>query len=240
MAVTHGERRRRERCLLGRQASWPAGRYSTLAGFCEPGETLEDAVRREVAEEVGVPVGEVTYFGNQPWPLPASLMLGFMARGDDHARSTSTSHEIEDARWFTRAEMRGRVRRRPLVMPGGVSISRSLLEHWFGGAAPRQLVAARPASVRVRRSCGELVLDLGQRRVGLRGAVGVHQRRHRLVAAVGGSTISRGLGVLLDVDDVEGDPLAVQLALQPVAVAAPGGLYIVKEPLIVGTVASGV
>ena len=71
-----------ERCLLGRQAIWPEGRFSTLAGFCEPGETLEDAVRREVFEETGVVVGEVEYFGNQPWPLPASLMLGFVGRAD--------------------------------------------------------------------------------------------------------------------------------------------------------------
>ena len=77
MIVTYGEPGSEdERCLLGRQAIWPEGRYSTLAGFCEPGESLEDAVRREVAEEVGVRVGAVEYFGNQPWPLPASLMVG--------------------------------------------------------------------------------------------------------------------------------------------------------------------
>ncbi|MGH3347491.1 MAG: NAD(+) diphosphatase, partial [Nocardioides sp.] len=78
MAVVHVD----GSILLGRQNSWPAGRWSTLAGFCEPGETLEDAVRREVDEEVGIPVGEVTYFGNQPWPLPASLMLGFVSRAE--------------------------------------------------------------------------------------------------------------------------------------------------------------
>ena len=83
MVVAHGEPGSEdERCLLGRQAVWPEGRYSTLAGFCEPGETLEDAVRREVAEEVGVVVGDVDYFGNQPWPLPASLMLGFVGRAE--------------------------------------------------------------------------------------------------------------------------------------------------------------
>ena len=79
-----------ERCLLGRQAIWPEGRYSTLAGFCEPGETLEDAVRREVLEETGVVVGDVEYFGNQPWPLPGSLMVGFFARAPP-TRSTSTA-----------------------------------------------------------------------------------------------------------------------------------------------------
>ncbi|QIG43939.1 NAD(+) diphosphatase [Nocardioides anomalus] len=126
-----------ERCLLGRQAVWPEGRFSTLAGFCEPGETLEDAVRREVAEETGVAVGEVTYFGNQPWPLPASLMLGFVGR----ATSTDIAvddDEIEDARWFTRAEMRAEAEAGTLVLPGGVSISRSLVEHWYGGPLPGQ------------------------------------------------------------------------------------------------------
>ena len=83
MAITHGEGDD-EAILLGRNRAWPAGRWSTLAGFCEPGETLEDAVRREVDEEVGVRVGEVTYFGSQPWPLPASLMLGFTGRATQH------------------------------------------------------------------------------------------------------------------------------------------------------------
>lgn len=124
-----------ERCLLGRSPQWPAGRFSTLAGFCEPGESLEDTVRREVFEETGVSVGEVTYFGNQPWPLPASLMLGFMGR------ATSTEIridevEIEDARWFTRDEMREQAESGELVLPGGVSISRSLIEHWYGGTLP--------------------------------------------------------------------------------------------------------
>jgi NAD+ diphosphatase len=136
MVVTHGEPGSPdERCLLGRQAIWPEGRFSTLAGFCEPGETLEDAVRREVLEETGVRVGEVTYFGNQPWPLPASLMLGFVGR----ATSTEIEvdrEELEDARWFTREEMRTQAEAGTLVLPGGVSISRSLVEHWYGGPLP--------------------------------------------------------------------------------------------------------
>ncbi|MCW2844578.1 MAG: hydrolase [Nocardioides sp.] len=136
MVVTSGEPGSEdERCLLGRQAAWPQGRYSTLAGFCEPGETLEDAVRREVGEEVGIRVGDVEYFGNQPWPLPASLMLGFVAR----AVSTEIEvdeHEIEAARWFTRAEMRAEAEAGTLILPGGVPISRSLVEHWYGGPLP--------------------------------------------------------------------------------------------------------
>ncbi|HYF73176.1 MAG TPA: NAD(+) diphosphatase [Nocardioides sp.] len=136
MLVTSGEPGAAdERCLLGRQAVWPEGRYSTLAGFCEPGETLEDAVRREVLEEVGVQVGDVEYFGNQPWPLPASLMIGFVG----HALTTEVrvdQDEIEDARWFTRAEMKTLAEAGTLLLPSGVSISRSLVEHWYGGTIP--------------------------------------------------------------------------------------------------------
>ena len=129
MAITSGEGDD-EAILLGRNASWPAGRWSTLAGFCEPGETLEDAVRREVDEEVGVRVGEVSYFGSQPWPLPASLMLGFTGR----AVSTDIDvdgAEIAEARWWTRAEFEAAGRSGELVVPRGISISSSLIQSWF-------------------------------------------------------------------------------------------------------------
>ncbi|MEP9383836.1 NAD(+) diphosphatase [Nocardioides sp. KR10-350] len=136
MIVTDGEPGAEdERCLLGHHARWPAGRFSTLAGFCEPGESLEDAVRREVAEETGVLVGEVTYFGNQPWPLPASLMLGFTGR----ARTTDIEcdeDEIADARWFTRADLKAGAESGEIMLPSGVSISRSLVEAWYGGPLP--------------------------------------------------------------------------------------------------------
>ena len=136
MAITHGEPGADdEELLLGRQDVWPEGRYSTLAGFLEPGETLEDAVRREVIEETGVVVGEVTYFGNQPWPLPASLMLGFLGRSvtrEIHVDGV----EMQDARWFTRAAMLEEATAGTLVLPGGVSISRSLVEDWYGGPLP--------------------------------------------------------------------------------------------------------
>ncbi len=151
MAITRGEPGSAdEALLLGRQDAWPAGRYSTLAGFLEPGETLEDAVRREVAEETGVVVGEVTYFGNQPWPLPASLMLGFLGRATSDEIAVD-GREIQDARWFTREQMRDEADAGTLVLPGGVSISRSLVEHWYGGPLPGLLVRprqdpARPAS----------------------------------------------------------------------------------------------
>jgi NAD+ diphosphatase len=130
MLVTDGER-----ALLGRQASWPSGRFSTLAGFVDPGESLEQAVAREVMEEVGVEVGDVSYFGNQPWPFPSSLMVGFFAR----ATSTEISvdgDEIEDARWFTREQMQAEAEAGTLVLPGGISISRSLIEAWYGGPLP--------------------------------------------------------------------------------------------------------
>jgi NAD+ diphosphatase len=136
MAITHGEPGADdEELLLGRQDQWPTGRYSTLAGFVEPGEALEDAVRREVAEETGVRVGEVTYFGNQPWPLPTSLMLGFFGRAetrDIHVDGV----EMQDARWLTRATMLEEADAGSLVLPGGVSISRSLVEAWYGGPLP--------------------------------------------------------------------------------------------------------
>jgi NAD+ diphosphatase len=136
MVVTDGEPGSPdERCLLGRSPAWPTGRYSTLAGFVEPGETMEDAVRREVHEETGVVVGEVEYFGSQPWPLPASLMVGFTARAVRTEIDVDGS-EIEDARWFTRDRMRAEAEAGRLVLPGGVSISRSLIESWYGGELP--------------------------------------------------------------------------------------------------------
>jgi NAD+ diphosphatase len=130
MMVTDGDR-----ALLGRQESWPEGRYSTLAGFVDPGESLEEAVTREVAEETGVLVTDVTYFGNQPWPFPQSLMVGFFARAtstDIHVDGA----EISDARWFTRAQMKAESEAGTLVLPGGISISRSLVEAWYGGPLP--------------------------------------------------------------------------------------------------------
>jgi len=134
MVVTTGEPPD-DRCLLGRKPTWPEGRYSTLAGFVDPGESLEEAVRREVAEEVGVAVTEVAYFGNQPWPFPMSLMVGFFARASTTEIEVD-GEEISDARWFTREQMRAETEAGTLVLPGGVSISRSLVEAWYGGRLP--------------------------------------------------------------------------------------------------------
>jgi len=116
-----------DRCLLGRQAVWPAGRYSTLAGFVEPGESAEMAVVREVAEETGVLVRDVVYQGSQPWPFPASLMLGYRALCDGDAVPYAKDGELEDARWLTRAELRdGRA-----MLPTPVSIAYRLITEWL-------------------------------------------------------------------------------------------------------------
>lgn len=112
--------------LLGRQASWPAGRYSALAGFVEPGESLEEAVAREVEEEAGVQVRDVHYFASQPWPFPASLMLGFHARAS--AGEIRLDGELEDARWFRLEELRAAP---TILLPPPHTIARRLIEAWF-------------------------------------------------------------------------------------------------------------
>lgn len=124
-----------DRALLGRQPIWPPGRWSTLAGFVESGESLEDAVRREVREESGVRVGEVNYFGSQPWPLPASLMIGFTARAFG-SEITVDGDELEDARWFSRAEALAGAEEGTLLVPPGTSISRRLIVDWYGQDLP--------------------------------------------------------------------------------------------------------
>ena len=136
MVVTDGEAPD-DRCLLGRHPSWPSGRYSTLAGFVEPGESIEQAVRREVLEESGIKVGDVEYFGSQPWPLPRSLMIGCLAKATS-ADISVDGEEIEEARWFSRAQMKDEAEAGTLALPGGISISRSLIEHWYGGPLPGQ------------------------------------------------------------------------------------------------------
>ncbi len=118
------------RCLLGRQPSWPAGRYSTLAGFIEPGESAEQAVAREVYEESGIRLREARYFGSQSWPFPASLMLGFHAEA-----ATEEIHlhdgELGDARWFTRRELRAALDAGAVGLPTSVAISHRLIAAWF-------------------------------------------------------------------------------------------------------------
>jgi NAD+ diphosphatase len=118
-----------DRCLLGRQAGWPEGRYSTVAGFVEPGESLEDSVRREVYEETNVRVGQVSYHSSQPWPFPSSLMLGFMAEATS-SDIILNDGELEDAQWFSRKELRSGFPK----LPFQISIARRLVDHWL--AAP--------------------------------------------------------------------------------------------------------
>ena len=124
-----------DRLLLGHAAAWPAGRWSTLAGFVEAGESAEQAVRREVHEETGVVVDEVVYAGSQPWPFPASLMLGFRARATSTAVHVD-GVEMADARWFTRDELTAAVASGDVLLPGGASIARALVEQWWGGPLP--------------------------------------------------------------------------------------------------------
>jgi NAD+ diphosphatase len=126
MLVTH-----EDRVLLGRQPSWPPGRYSALAGFVEPGESLEAAVAREVAEEAGVEVGPPAYVASQPWPFPSSLMIGFIApwRAGEPRR---IDDELEDLRWFTTDEIVAAARENgPYGLPPRFAIARRLLEHWL-------------------------------------------------------------------------------------------------------------
>jgi len=126
-----------DRLLLGRQPRFPAGNYSALAGFVEPGETIEEAVAREVHEEAGVRVRDVTYVMSQPWPFPSSLMIGCHAHADDPAIVVDTT-ELEDARWFTRAEVeeafsasaRGE-RGRALGVPPRTAVAHHLIRWWM-------------------------------------------------------------------------------------------------------------
>ncbi|GAA4559687.1 NAD(+) diphosphatase [Pseudonocardia xishanensis] len=129
-----------DRVLLARQPIWPPGRYSVLAGFVEAGESLEACVAREIGEEVGVEVTDITYLGSQAWPFPRSLMLGFHARADPDQVLVPADGEIEEARWITRTELRAAIEagdwageptgRNPVLLPGRVSIARSMLDSW--------------------------------------------------------------------------------------------------------------
>jgi NAD+ diphosphatase len=130
MLVTHGDK-----CLLGRQKQFPAGMYSCLAGFVEPGESLEEAVAREVFEEAGVRISSARYVASQPWPFPSSLMIGFTATAEP-GEPVADPHEIDDVRWFTRAEVaRFGEADRPgeggLFLPRRDAIARRLIEDWL-------------------------------------------------------------------------------------------------------------
>ncbi len=120
-----------DRLLLGRGAHWPEGRFSVLAGFVEPGESFEAAVAREVAEEVGIRIDDARYLGNQPWPFPSSLMVGYAATtSETDLRPDPT--EIAEARWVTRDEYRNLLSTSMIRTPSGISIAKRLIEHWLG------------------------------------------------------------------------------------------------------------
>ncbi len=124
-----------ERCLLGRQSRWPKGMYSCLAGFVEPGETIEEAVRREIHEESGIACGEIAYLASQPWPFPSSLMIGCFARALNRDIVVD-GEELEDARWFTRDEVMAMFdKRHPegLSAPMPMAIAHHILRVWAEG-----------------------------------------------------------------------------------------------------------
>lgn len=121
-----------DRLLLGRQSVWPEGRLSVFAGFVETGESLEQAVHREIAEEVGLEVRRLSYLGSQPWPFPRSLMVGFLARATS-TRFTLDSREIESARWFDRAELTEAVESGAVLLPSKTSIAHRMIQAWRQG-----------------------------------------------------------------------------------------------------------
>ncbi len=132
MLVTDPE----DRCLLARNAAWPGRRVSILAGFVEPGESAEQAVIREVAEETGLTVSNVRYLGSQPWPMPRSLMLGFRADAPAGQAITVDHEELAEARWWSRADLLAALQARELALPPSVSIARHIIEAWYGGPLP--------------------------------------------------------------------------------------------------------
>jgi NAD+ diphosphatase len=125
-----------DRCLLARNAAWPQRRMSVLAGFVEPGESVEQAVAREVHEETAITVGQIRYLGSQPWPMPRSLMLGFQAVAPGGQRIVVDDEEIGEARWFSRAELRASIDEGELAIAPSSSIARRLIEFWYGGELP--------------------------------------------------------------------------------------------------------
>lgn len=132
-------------CLLGRNASWPARRFSTLAGFVEPGESLEDAVVREVFEESHVRLKEIRYISSQPWPFPASAMCGFYAEAE--SRDCMASEEMEELRWFTVEELTTAVLDGSVLLSPPVSIAFRLLADWYkqqGGGELEELIRQAP------------------------------------------------------------------------------------------------
>jgi NAD+ diphosphatase len=125
-----------DRCLLARNAAWPPTRVSILAGFVEAGESAEQAVVREVGEEVGIAVGRVRYLGSQPWPMPQSLMLGFRAEAAGDLELRTDDDEITEANWYSRAELGDAIARGTIRLPPPVSIAHQIIRSWYGQDIP--------------------------------------------------------------------------------------------------------
>ena len=125
-----------DRALLARNAAWPGRRVSILAGFVDPGESAEQAVIREVAEETQIKVTNVRYVGSQPWPMPRSLMLGFRADAPAGQDIVVDREEIAEAYWFSRDELVAAIKAREIALPPPVSIARQIIEQWYGAPLP--------------------------------------------------------------------------------------------------------
>ncbi len=132
-----------DRILLGRQKVWPKHRFSTFAGFVEPGESFENCVVREVGEEAGVQVSEINYLGSQPWPFPASLMIAFEAITNTPQLARPDGDEIEEIRWFTRADMKAAIADKSLILPLEISVARQMIKAWYGTGADIDLVGEK-------------------------------------------------------------------------------------------------
>jgi NAD+ diphosphatase len=126
---------RDDRILLGHQPVWPDGRFSTFAGFLEPGETFEQCVAREAFEEAGVALTEIKYLGSQPWPFPASIMIAFEAYTDAPESARPDGEEITEVKWFSRSELKAAAADGSLLLPPTVSVARRMIEGWLGESA---------------------------------------------------------------------------------------------------------
>jgi NAD+ diphosphatase len=128
-----------DRILLGRQKVWPKNRFSTFAGFVEPGESFENCVIREVEEEAGVKLTQINYLGSQPWPFPASLMIAFEAVTNTPELARADGEEIEEIRWFSRSDMKQAILNNSLILPLEISVARQMIKAWYGDAADTDL-----------------------------------------------------------------------------------------------------
>ena len=131
-----------DRILVGRQKVWPKYRFSTFAGFVEPGESFEHCVVREVREEAGVELSQINYLGSQPWPFPASLMIAFEALTNTPQLARPDGEEIEEIRWFSRAEMKAAILDKSLILPLEISVARQMIKAWYGQGAEVDLIGS--------------------------------------------------------------------------------------------------